>query len=312
MPTPTEIPVLDGLFTPVQSTSVFNPNLSYFDPGAVIVSEGVWHMFPNADTGLTQAVNHAASADGLDWEMVDDSDILPNEDTEYASFAVLATSGVLQDDGTWAVYYYGWKDVTDFANLGNYKTVIARATALGPDGPWTPDPAPALQPGPVGSWDAHQVKHPTVIKTEDGYLMYYTGITRAGDEAIGMATSPDGITWTKYDNPATTDAPYTESDPVLAAVEGASWEDNKVFQPSVQITPDGYVMVYKGDGSTQEADALGLALSAQPGLWENGQVIWFTNLQYVDGTYYLFVELSKSARGSKTSVYLATHEGSLK
>ena len=75
------------------------------------------------------------------------------------------------------------------------------------------------------------------------YRMYFAGFDKTGltSGQIGMATSDDGITWTKYDDPATTDAPYAESDPVLTAPEGITF----VQQPMVVQEGDHWVMVFR-------------------------------------------------------------------
>jgi len=328
-PTATPTPQPEGPFVPASNNPVFNaskPGLLYVDPGAVIVADGTFHAFTNYGTGLNQDVHHATSSDGIIWEAVgDDKNVLSVADTGYIWLA-MPTTGLIQDDGTWVMYFYGWKDQKPFEELDNYSTIIGRATSPGPDGPWTPDPEPVLKPGGSGAWDAHQIKHSTVVKTPEGYALFYTGITRSGEQAIGMANSTDGVHFTKYDDPATTDDKYAQSDPVLTAEASLAWDDTAVFQPSVQLTPDGWVMIFKGSGSAGDPDSLGLALSddgihwtrsddnpiLRPDAFKGGRVIWLANLQYVAGTYFLFIELSRSANGSKSAIYLATHEGSLK
>jgi predicted GH43/DUF377 family glycosyl hydrolase len=160
-----------------------------------------------------------------------------------------------------------------------------------------------------------------VLKTEDGYVMFYTGYTRQ-QGMIGMATSPDGITWTKYDDPATTEAPFAESDPVFLPAEDDAWDNRQVLQPRVVSSPDGFVMLYSaGTAVNGSAAKLGYAVSPDGLDWERvtepifdfrrvsgGRAIWFTEFLYHDGSYYLLFELGT---GGNTEIYLATHEGSL-
>ncbi len=81
---------------------------------------------------------------------------------------------------------------------------------------------------------------------------------------IGMAISSDGITWTKYDDPATADSPYAESDPVLQTGFG-DWRMETLRGASVRQTADGWEMFYseKGwtSGQTVNAYRIGLATS---------------------------------------------------
>jgi predicted GH43/DUF377 family glycosyl hydrolase len=79
--------------------------------------------------------------------------------------------------------------------LGN--ALIGRATST--DGvTWTKDGAPVLNLGAGGSFDDDQVAEPRVLKLASGYRMYYTG-RKAGttNNALGVASSSDGIAWTK-------------------------------------------------------------------------------------------------------------------
>lgn len=147
--------------------------------------------------------------------------------------------------------------------------------------------------------------------------MYY-GAQTGGGYAISFATSTDGVNWTKYDDPETTDAEHAGSDPVLTT--SMDWEYNKVDRPRVVHTPDGWIMIYQG-GSIEMR---GIALSDDGIHWEkyDGNPIfdskafpipnaktWDTNLVYQDGTYYYFMEIGTL---SGTNLYLTTHEGSLR
>jgi hypothetical protein len=62
---------------------------------------------------------------------------------------------------------------------------------------WDKHPAnPLLSPGLPGAWDEYSIERPMVIKDDQTYKMWYTGVGAEGMK-IGYATSPDGITWTK-------------------------------------------------------------------------------------------------------------------
>ncbi len=178
-----------------------------------------------------------------------------------------------------------------------------------------------LTPGSAGSWDDNRLTAPRVVKTDDGYRMYYSGSQKNKGvyTSIGMATSTDGITWTKYDNPDTTDALYAESDPILTT------GDSKEFigQPMVQQTPDGWVMFYRtanGSGSGMEIgytisqDGVNWEYNPDNRFWEVSNIprsdsFWFTAFVYHDDTYYLYIE---GGRNPHTDIYVATRQGSLK
>lgn len=81
-----------------------------------------------------------------------------------------------------------------------------------PVAPGCRTPKPVLEPGPDGAWDGIRVGEPSVVVTEEGLLMYYTGSGRADrSDRLGLATSSDGVT--KFDHPSTTGPAFAESDP---------------------------------------------------------------------------------------------------
>jgi len=117
---------------------------------------------------------------------------------------------------------------------------------------------PVLRPGSVGSWDADDVEHPTVIKDGEIYKMWYAGLKDEA-EAIGYATSTDGISWVK-------DA----SNPVLEAVQAETWGDEKISEPAVIKDGDIYKLWYTG--FTEPGDfggSIGYATSTDGINWIN-------------------------------------------
>jgi predicted GH43/DUF377 family glycosyl hydrolase len=115
------------------------------------------------------------------------------------------------------------------------------------------DTDPVLKPSTEG-WDQYGLGWPSVVKEGGEYRMYYGARTRSG-YAIGLATSTDGISWTKYNDPVTSDELYAESDPVLVA--DTDWEFTTVDRPRVVKSPDGWVMIYQA-GTIEKR---GLAIS---------------------------------------------------
>ncbi|MBC7879570.1 MAG: hypothetical protein H7Y59_20570 [Anaerolineales bacterium] len=292
----------------------------FTDPGAVVFYDGVFHMFRNGFRGFpaTSQVGYVTSPDGYTWTKQGDEPVFETKDVAYAKIAMYASSALVEEDGTWVIYFYTW-DSSSFPG----SSVIGRATATDPNGPWVADEQPVLLLGASGEWDERQVLAPHVIQTDDGYIMYYSGSNNAGRQQVGMATSSDGIQWTKYNDPATTEAPTIESDPVFQPGESGSWDANSVHQPRVFETAQGWVMIYRGtkdkSGNTM---ALGLATSDDGIHWNRSAVnpvfipsdipgaayFWFHNALLVDDTYFIFIEGDIS---QTTQIYLATYEGAI-
>jgi len=122
--------------------------------------------------------------------------------------------------------------------------------------------------------------------------MWFGGVDNSGIARIGYATSPDGINWMKYDDPATTSPMYIESDPVLPT--GSSWESTFVSYPYVMKEKNVYKMWYTGcnpstcgigyaessDGINWTKSALNPILVAGPsGAWDDARVAEVSVLQ---------------------------------
>lgn len=294
----------------------------FTDPGAVVYHDGQFHMFHNGFVGwpATVAIAYSTSADGYTWSRVQDEAVFHGNDLDYAGLTVLASSALVTDDGTWVLYFYTWDALTWPA-----RGAIGRATASSPTGPWTADLTLILPQGGAGSWDDYAVRAPSVVRTDEGYVMFYAGYTQQ-QGMIGMATSPDGITWAKYNDPATTEAPFSESDPVFLAGDSSRWDVGNVLQPRVEYTPDGFVMLYSATTQVNgRGSRLGIAISQDGLTWErfdapvleakpvpHGLGIWYTELLYANDSYFLYFELGAAGPPETTEVYLATYEGLFK
>lgn len=88
------------------------------------------------------------------------------------------------------------------------------------------------------SWELNiAVMCPSVIWDEQARLfrMWYSGGEQNEPNAIGYATSPDGLTWKKH-----------ESNPVFTAQPKNPWEKHKVTACQVEKVGDWYMMFYIG------------------------------------------------------------------
>lgn len=283
----------------------------YTDPGAVVVDDdGVIHMLHNGFNSFPGEVGVAYSRStdgGATFERLTDQPVFDSAiaGTEHI---VLASSALIDDDGSWSLFYFTWE-------AGVWPVApsrIWRATAPGPQGPWAPDDAPALEPGPSGSWDDLAVRSPSVVRDGAGLHMWFTGVSVGNVGAIGYATSADGITWEK------------RAGPVLVAGPSGEWDAGNVHQPRVTSGPDGYVMTYAAapqldnpNSFTQEhglavsADGIDWVRSAEPLLTANEfgrRNLWFSAIVWTGEAYIVFPE---AGRNGSTDVFVARHQGPL-
>ncbi len=292
---------------------------TYLDPGTVVFHENAFHMLYVAIPRWPHplAIGYAKSVDGHEWVRQSDEPVLTFDQTgSLSATSIIASSALVTEDGLWVLYF------TSVASGEAFYGQVARATAPGPKGPWTVDPEPVLIPGPEGAWDGLAVGDASVVRHNDGYALYYTGFGNIQNGAfsekranIGMATSADGMTWKKHDNPATKDTLYDVSDPVFTVTtDQAGWDTFRIVDPNVQKTPDGWLMAYRG-ATFDSATSIGLASSPDGINWtrvsdtpeltnENtGKKIFFMTLLSRPAQDYLFVELGSS---SSTDAYVAT------
>ncbi len=118
-------------------------------------------------------------------------------------------------------------------------------------------------------WEKPSVMNPNVIwdSTSGNFKMWYCGGEDYEPDAVGYATSPDGIAWTKH-----------AGNPVFAKVPGHPWEAVKVAGAQVIKDPwgpggrKGYLMFYIGYRTVDSTDIC-MAFS------ENGITDW---IRYAD------------------------------
>jgi predicted GH43/DUF377 family glycosyl hydrolase len=219
-----------------------------FMPHAV-PSEGLTYLFYTGFEELPStpsAIGYATSADGIAFTKSDSNPIFLADGTGFDAYQVHDPS-LLVEGSTWVLYYGAQQGFAPGPNGSD----IGRATAPGPSGPWTRGDTAVLTRGSAGEWDSGFVTPDSVIHTGTGYVMYYSAGTDylAGDWMIGMATSTNGIDWTKYDDPTTTEPPYAESDPVLKPTPGG-WDNGFVWMSSARQAEGEWEMFFSGGGDT--------------------------------------------------------------
>lgn len=112
----------------------------------------------------------------------------------------------------------------------------------------------------VGSgWDANWIHPYTVTKLHDGYVMYYGGSPSGGTAGIplqvGIATSPDGIVWSKYAN-----------NPMFSYGSAGQWDDSGVEHFCVVKEKGDWHAWYAGDPGGR-AWSIGYATSTDGVTW---------------------------------------------
>ena len=217
---------------------------NYFDyygiAQPIVIFDGIgYKMWYYGDGGSGHTtVCLATSLDGIQWTRYSANPVLqPSPYGNWDSEAV-APGAVILDQNIYKMYYVGWSSQSSNWNIG-------LATSV--DGiNWTKHPQPVLY-GTSG-WE-YQIGASSIIKKDGTYFLYYYG-RMLPNYKIGVATSSDGINFTKY-----------SGNPIL--INQQNWESNGVLYASVIEHNSVLKMVY-GNSS---GSGFGLATSSDGLNW---------------------------------------------
>lgn len=251
-----------------------NPVLTYGAPGEwdsgfifmarVLFHDELFHMFYVGGEDFRiqpKHIGYATSQDGITWTKYADNPIL-QLDESFAPYGVRFVVPHVEGD-RW-VLYLAPQQQPGFALPG----MVLRATADVPVGPWTVDYDPVLVQGEGRDWDQSGLFPSAIIPTPGGYSMYYGGFGTFG--GVGLATSPNGTYWVKYDDPATDARDVRSSDPVFAGGERSDWDGGGTAVVSVLVGEESLEMFYSagpGPGATPQTTGLGYATSLDGITW---------------------------------------------
>ena len=206
-------------------------------------------------------------------------------DQDWDNLAVINPT-VLYEDGVYKMWFGG-------RNVG-LSIQIGYATST--DGIiWNELPFPVLTTGSGGDFDAQDLKSLDVLHDDTEYKMYYTATNTSGMPRLGLATSPDGIIWTKY-----------EQNPILELGQPGSWNEYRSHNASV-IKRDGlYYLWFTGSNSNSDV-GVGLAYSNDGIYWEEDQdspvLMTLPSLEW-ESTYLTFPSVVEREDGSFLMVYM--------
>jgi len=227
------------------------------------------------DLGSIPTIGYAESSDGYSWTRTGTQPIsIPWNNTVWDSGGI-CSGPVIIVNGMYYMYFNGSPD--------SYSAINTQTgLAISQDGRnWTRKSAPVL----TKTDDLEKSVIATdVIKIGSTYYMYYTSL-QSNTYKIGLATSADGISWTKYGSP------------ILTASQ--SWEGSGVYNASVIQENGQYVMIYQNSSD----GAFGKATSADGINWIKDPANPFFKIS--DLRYWVMVIKNSCVRkiGTKTLLY---------
>ncbi len=141
-----------------------------FAPSVVIHNDTTYIFYTGTVNAESQplAIGLAVSVDGFAFTKSAANPILQADGSGFDAYAVSGAT-VLVEESAW-IMYYGAKS-SGGSGPGDF---IGRATATRPEGPWIRLHTAVLSVGSSGEWDAGFIAPSSVLRTDSGYLMYYT------------------------------------------------------------------------------------------------------------------------------------------
>lgn len=239
-------------YYPEEPVLAMDPSVNwgaYGQPTVLIHNDTIKMWYAVGETTQTDTmergrIHYAWSLDGYTWNKHPGNPVLDVGAAQEWDCEWVDTPGILWDGTEFKLYYYGDSAYFD----GQDHTAIGLATST--DGiSWTRQ-GKVLEMGAPDDWDGHHIELPALhYESELGlYAMLYTGMDRvnyplAGYMRIGLATSWDGLEWTKW-----------PENPVMDVGSYPSFNDIGVAGPAL----------YKNDGIFE---------------------MWYTGVQAVDQQY---------------------------
>jgi predicted GH43/DUF377 family glycosyl hydrolase len=164
------------------------------DVPEVIRENGQYKMWYTSwkDYSSPGYLGYATSPDGIHWTKFSGNPVFG---PGTAAWEIGGPYGctVMPVQGGYKMWYGGYDAAYAVLRIG-YATSADGIT-------WKRDTVnnPVLNPGASGQWDDKSLFGPNVLRIGNAYYMWYVGATTSGtSEATGVATSPDGINWTRY------------------------------------------------------------------------------------------------------------------
>jgi hypothetical protein len=134
------------------------------------------------------------------------------------------------DGGGWTVWYGAGSSFRQ--GVAKTLPVYDIRQMRTPDGETFPDHGPVVVPL---RGEEHRVGRPCVIRWHEGYLMFYGYGTEAEPYRLGLARSPDGVTWVRRDDAMNIEGPRE------------CWDSEMQAYPAVLQTGRDMLLFYNGN-----------------------------------------------------------------
>jgi len=185
-----------------------------------------------------------------DYEEMDGNAVNPvldNGPIGSWDYGGINSPSVIFDGSEYKMWYHGWHP-KDFGKEESHGI----GYAISKDGiSWKKYANNPVLTGSKGEWDESGIAWFTVIFDKNEYKMWYTS-----NYDIGLATSNDGLSWTKCD-----------ANPVLISRTGKETDSDVIYSPSVVFDGSKYKMWYTIENVKSNRKYIGYATSPNGISW---------------------------------------------
>lgn len=299
---------------PGRNGAVLDVTASKFDSagvqdGIALLDSGTYYMwYSGSANGTVWKFGCATSTDGITWTKQNSGNAVLDLGTSGKfDDTSLDIKCVIKDGATYKMWYSGLKASDSKYRIG-YATSSDGITWSRYTGSLTG--SSVLDVNASSGFDDGGVSAPSVVKVGSTYYMWYVGLT-GSTHRIGLATSPDGTTWTRVAGNGTGSC-------VLDLGDSGKFDQSQVLNPQVIQVNSVFVMVYTGYGSS--TNQIGYATSLDGINWTrqnaanpiiatglSGQFDYSAvstgNLVSASGNYFMWYTGNS---GSKFSIGMAT------
>ncbi|MFC2085937.1 hypothetical protein ACFLRO_01855 [Bacteroidota bacterium] len=134
----------------------------------------------------------AFASNANEWKRYEGNPVFPSVPGTWMEVQTANPDLLLYGD-TYIMYFRGQQN-------GHDRIGLATAPRDEFDGvTWSVRPDPVIDVGEAGSWDETHVLDPASVLVNGRVFLYYSAVSARSDRAICLATSEDGVHFTKYD-----------------------------------------------------------------------------------------------------------------
>ncbi|HLL60315.1 MAG TPA: hypothetical protein VK338_01235, partial [Candidatus Nitrosocosmicus sp.] len=224
----------NAFFVRNNNNPVLTGNYTYESGGVAFSStlkiDNEYRMYYSGLNGSMFTINLATSTDGIHWNKnVNNPLIVPDTNNSFICEKSIYGPEVIFDKEE-SLYKMWYTADCDPKSTGQPRGWIKYAYS--PNGiSWTSLQQPVVSPS--FTWDKELVSHPTVIKVNNKYKMWFNGRDSSGKYSIGYGESDNGVNW------------QIKVDPVITADK--SWEYYSVAAPDITFNKDLFSLYYHTD-----------------------------------------------------------------